>query len=857
MRIKRSLRSGITAGMTVLAVVALGACGGSKSKKGSNPTTTPPPAGPSGGGEVDNDLVLSGALTLLGGPSTTALALAGDTYDVYCVTFEDDPAACKAAIDGEGNFNETCQDYAGKAFGCFLRKNNKTVGDIVFDQGGTADAESQLVAGAGTIKFKLNFDPELGVATAVVDTTASSALAADKVAAAKSAAKLTETRVPTLTGKYALELLGKLNDEGKVEAAPAGGGQGGGDKGEGGGIPPFIYLNEFADGAARMVSIWESEAAKNLCVTGSDTEQKPSFGATVSNYPRVPLDPTNLLKYRESMGKVIGQFAKTYPTSFSQLLSATGQQWDAKRCEEQARNAENAANTFSPQNCKIVTTGMREVKYWDPAQNKEISKWEPQWFNNWTEVAAATAPADSSIVAREQTCFNPLVGKPSEDDRFMPPCPPKWNEEHSTEATGTFTTYEVVNGDQKNPVQFLCKNPQQTDGLMFLPLSAPTTADPTYLAASITAVKAQFSSGSGAADASCEKITVAAMFDPENSIGLASVGGLGSTQVYKANRRVIIQTFSDLIRNASHGDNNECTRWTKPSDSELASWSFATKCSQDGGGSPVCWDKDMILGSIGLRVDDAQTGFADGTIDPNQPWVQPGAEKLCTGTNLGSDRPNQGESFDDFKARRALKKADCRTEFKNLSTFALQIGRLFDAALDPAKRPPSVVLQCSNDTATKDAVAALAAGSCLPEAQVDFRCEGGKDCTEVLRCWGTEDGSCVDADGTFIGRIPGRFEQTTLRAGTAGAFNMSSLTNESWSRWSEKGELVCKAARGFKIQALVKADAPFTFEGGLSSTETVSCKNEDGQAVDEDGKSKQGCGEDCGPDKMQVKFTKQ
>jgi hypothetical protein len=313
MRIKRSLNLGVT----VLAVVALSACGG-KSKKSSGGGTTTPPDTTTPGTEtpVDNDLVLSGALNLLGSSTSTALALAGDSYDVYCVTFEDDPAACKAVIDGDGKFNKTCEDYAGKAFGCFLRKNNKTVGDIVFDQGGTSDEESQLVAGAGELKISLNFDPELGVATAVVDTAASSALAPEKVAAAKTAANVSVTSVPNMTGNYALELIGMINDEGKVEAAPAGGGEGGK-----GGIPPSIHLNEFDDGGVRKVSIWESEAAKNLCVTGSGTEQKPSFGATVAPFSRIALDPTNLLKYRDSMGTLVGQFAKTYPTSFSQLLS--------------------------------------------------------------------------------------------------------------------------------------------------------------------------------------------------------------------------------------------------------------------------------------------------------------------------------------------------------------------------------------------------------------------------------------------------------------------------------------------------------------------------------------------------------
>lgn len=855
MRIKRSLISGLT----VLAVVALGACGG-KSKKSSsggggggdkqNPVTTP----------ADNDLVLSGALTLLGTSGSTTLALTGDSYDVYCVTFEDDPAACKAVIDSDGKFNETCEDYAGKAFGCFLRKNNKTVGDIVFDQGGSGDADSQLVAGAGTLKISLNFDPELGVATAVVDKVASSALAADKVAAAKSAAKLSETTVPTLTGNYKLDLLGMLDDEGKLKQPPAGGG-GKGGKDE---IPDSIYLNEFADGGTRMVSIWESEAAKNLCLTGG-SEQKPSFGATVSTYPRVPLDPTNLLKYRESMGTVIGQFAKTYPTSFSQLLSATGQQWEAKRCEEQARNAQNAANTFNSSNCKIVAPGMREVKYWDPAQNREVTKYEPQWFNTWAEVDAATAAADANIQPREQSCFNPLVGKPAEGDRFMPPCPPKWNDGHPTEATGTFTTYDFVDGDKRGPVQFLCKNPQdQSGGLMFLPISAPTTPDPTYLAASITAVKAQFGSG-GSADASCEKISVAAMFDPNGTIGLASVGGFNTTELYKANRRVIIQTFSELLRNASHGDNgDQCESWQKPTD--LSNWTFAANCNGNGSKSPVCWEAEWTLRGLGVSVNQSDTTFTAGEA-PQQPFVQPGTEKLCeAGTITPENAPtqadrdnaaNNGDDFMNFRARKLAQIATCRTQFLGYPQ-ATKISKLFDAALDPAKRPPSVVLQCSDDTATKAAVASLAQNSCLPEAQVDFRCEGGKDCTEVLRCYGTEDGSCVDANGNFQGRIPGRFEQTVLKPGTAGAFNMSSLTTEAWNKWSEKGDVTCKAARGFKIQGLVKAASPFTFEGALSSTQKVSCKNEDGDAVGEDGgKADDSEKEGDGPNKMVLRFTKQ
>jgi hypothetical protein len=388
---------------------------------------------------------------------------------------------------------------------------------------------------------------------------------------------------------------------------------------------------------------------------------------------------------------------------------------------------------------------------------------------------------------------------------------------------------------------------------MFLPITAPTEADPTYLAASIKAVKDRFQSGGGA-DQSCEKLSVAEMFDPTGAIGIATVDAtLASTEVYKANRRVIIQTFGELIRNASHGDgDDQCSQWTKPSD--LSNWTFAANCQQNGPQSPVCWQADWTLQSLGVTLNRQDTSFTEGSL-PQQPFVQPGTEKLCnSGTITPENEPTQadrdnaangGDDYENFRQRKLGELAACRTQFLAYSQVQ-KLNKLFDAALDPAKRPPSVVLQCSDNAETKAAVTSLAQNSCLPEAQVDFRCEGGKDCTEVLRCWGTEDGSCVDTNGNFKGRIPGRFEQTTLRAGTAGAFNLSSLTTESWNEWGEGGEKVCKAARGFKIQALVKAEAPFTFEGLLSSTSKQKCEGDEEESERDDG-----------PNKMQVKFTKQ
>lgn len=826
--------------LLVVGVAALTACGGGGGgDKKSDPAPAPTETGATetpdngggggsgGGAPANTDLVLAGSLNLIGsgnganltGPSFGLAAT--DGYDIYCVTFEDDPLACKAEIDSAGAFDKTCADYAGKAFGCFLRKDNKTVGDIVFDQGGDEDEDSQLVAGAGTLKVAVNFDPELGVATAVVDKEASSALAADKIAEMKAIKGADDTSLPNMTGTYAIECLGVEDETGAKMPCPAGE--------HGGGAPESIFLNEWAKDGKRRVSIWSSEAAKNSCLGAANNELRPEFRIKVGNNDPVLFDVSNLQKYREGYSSVIAQFANDYPVAFGNLLDSTGTDWEVQHCRNQEANQAQAQDAFSDATCMIVAPQVEQFTFWDPEQKREVTRWEPKWVGSWGEARAANAERgfdEANIQAVEQQCFNYLVSESRPD---MPPCPPHlvepFNGSPSTEATLTFTVYDYVAGDQRSPVDFVCKDPnsQQTGDdapLIRFPVVAKGDAA-SYKAAALANITSNNNAQFG--DPGCAKVDLDEVFP-------GVTGSLASRQIYKNHRRVIMRTFGELLRSSKDEGYNVCQDFSPRDASALASFNFETSCQQGGG--PLCWESRWMLEDLGMRIADTGDSISSTDQDPFE-WSNPGTTALCRAagmTNqaqldtLNSFGPSQNQDFDAWRLSKINAKKACRTLFLNLSGWGAKMDALQDAVLSPDRMPPSIALQCGGDQPSRDAIAALTENSCMPELDIDTRCEQG-NCTEVLRCWGTADGKCVDADGNYAGRVPGRFEDTALKLRIGGAFEMSSLSIETWNQWTGDGEQVCKAARSFKLAGTKLADTQF--DGRLTFGDNVVCEGGD------------------------------
>ncbi len=158
---------------------------------------------------LQGSLAVSGAgalaIGLVNAPPVFSL-VNDSTHTIYCTTFEDEPVACSAAVGSDGKFNSKCKGYAGKTFGCFLRKGSKTLTTIEFS------GESSMVAGAGNLVSNITYDEETGLARAKIDQEQSSALSADAIAAALKSTGLKQTTLASMTGTWDVEC---VNDDTK------------------------------------------------------------------------------------------------------------------------------------------------------------------------------------------------------------------------------------------------------------------------------------------------------------------------------------------------------------------------------------------------------------------------------------------------------------------------------------------------------------------------------------------------------------------------------------------------------------------------------------------------------------------
>lgn len=165
----------ITVFSTVVSALVFSGC--SKSSSG----------GGGGASAASTSVVLSGALSIDGAstssvsPMSYGLKMLGSkfspmgkesafsaSYALACSTFELPPVACGTDIPTSGVINITCENYAGKPFGCFVyNKSTYQNYSIVFNVKG--DDSNTLTSTAGEVSLNVNIDTVTGVATA--DTT--------------------------------------------------------------------------------------------------------------------------------------------------------------------------------------------------------------------------------------------------------------------------------------------------------------------------------------------------------------------------------------------------------------------------------------------------------------------------------------------------------------------------------------------------------------------------------------------------------------------------------------------------------------------------------------------------------------
>lgn len=816
--------------MVALAVVGGMATISCSSKKKSSPAAAAPAA-------VDRNVVISGSLNIVSNSSSASLMLRGSSdatavgnYRVNCVTFEDTPKAGYADVSADGSFTATLEGFAGAPFGCFLLQKQasgsfKNISSIVFDSSPSeaGDEDSQLLAGAGTLSVKLAYDADLGAVSAVVDTTKSTALEPAKVEAMKTAIGAATTQVENMTGTYGLQCVGiqAPNDPtGPFAAAGCNEMKLGGD------MPTSIYFHEFAEGSARKVSIWQDTAAITSCFGSANptSELDPQFGAKLTaSSALVEFDMSNLASLQTSFDSLITQLDHA---ALTEIVDATANTWQVENCQRMEQQLSQMQNAFSADTCKFFAPGVELKKEIQP--DGSVAEWEMmKWYDSLqavnTDITAGNAKAiadnDADLTLRTQTCWNPEKTSPRDN---MPPCPwdyvhPNNQAEPLADETISFQMYEYKvgtwpGGEAKyRPANFACTNPFG-GGMQQFPVTATTTAG------NVTHVQGKFSNADnmGTMNKECRKIT-----NPWT----------GSGQIYSAQANEVRRTFFNLMRQAKQdkgSDDNLCTRFQRPS--PVTAFNFTgwndgmnpggggdatngTKWNQAGGSmwwSRMIWQQLRIKPEIG--ADGIATAIVADDTQPRQPWFDYDLANDTTGLcpAVNPTGPSQGQSNDAYN--QALQDA-CRTEFLATGTLSEKLTKIFNKAINVRNTPPDVLLQCKARTDGSSGigtfVAGLAQNSCIPDFDLMTRCDGGQ-CVETLRCWGTEDGACVDAAGKYKGRLPGRMDLMTLKPRVGNAFDLTANNVESWEQWEDNQPKVCKRVNALLIQAEKESEGVFS-----------------------------------------------
>ncbi|MEZ4742605.1 MAG: hypothetical protein R3B45_09185 [Bdellovibrionota bacterium] len=466
---------------------SLASCGLLK-KKDESSDTSASPEDLVGSGDVQ----MTGSLSLIGS-SASGASLRLSTYDLYCVTFMEEPTACKVEVDSSsGAFDQSCEKFAGTSFGCFVRQDGKTLATVEFDY--DASSDSSLIAGAGQLKMDIVFDAATGSAIAKIDPS-SSALSEEALAGIKNLLEQGKTELPNLTGTWDLEF---DCSEGESTDGPCS------DKAH---LTQdeeamSIYINHTTVGERNVAAIWESEDAKNRCI-GDAGEGKPSF-----RMGDTPFDFSSKEAYEKSVAAVYSALPSNLRAVIKdEVLKRESTMWGW--CNEGAGDPYQAL--FTAENCKFIEAKLEQHTVFEDGQEKTI--YMPKWYS----------PEDFDTVTEYTGTVNTeTVACSSEFQEGVPTCPP----ELGPDAT-SFTNYISAN---KNPIMLLCKD--NVSGFFEqMPARGKTEAE---------AISAVTSGAAGAKDDSCEKITS------------GPYSGL-----IKASAREVGRTVTELLSRAGNRDEED------------------------------------------------------------------------------------------------------------------------------------------------------------------------------------------------------------------------------------------------------------------------------------------------------------
>lgn len=390
------------------------------SSSGSTDTNAPPPAT----GEAST-VSMSGTLALAM-DSETALRLTAASYNLYCVTFEDAPKACKGDIAADGKFGFACEGFVGRAFGCFFRDGAKTLGTVEFGE------DSQVVAGAGNLVFNMVFNPETGTIKAVIDVAASSALSDEALAPFKEFLANNKTEMADLTGNWEIKPDCTKNAEMcppdmKADEAMA------------------VYMEQYVGADSKTyLAMWSDEAKKNQC--GGSANLAFSIGGS-------PVDFKSKDALWDSLNAAMATMDATLAAKLKTLAIARGNRqygW----CENQQ------SSPFTADNCKLVKSEL-ETHTWKDENGVDVTQTFPKYYS-----------------AAEFDGLTPAVGDGVADVS----CSFEWKEgvagcpQHATKhSDGTGSFKQATSGGV--PMLLVCKDPQNGENLMHEPSPGKTIAE--------------------------------------------------------------------------------------------------------------------------------------------------------------------------------------------------------------------------------------------------------------------------------------------------------------------------------------------------------------------------------------------
>lgn len=678
----------------------------------------------SSGDTSDSSLTLQGSLdvsaaaslALAEGIDDKSFDLAASSYDIYCVTFEETPKACKATVT-DNKFVKECsadgEELAGKSFGCFLRQDNVTLGSVAFDIGATEN-ESSMALAAGKFIFNVSLSSD-GTVTAVVDTEN----AENTAYAKKDTVSGDKTTLASLTGEWELSCLeddGKcFGDEGEKKLT----------KDEG------IYINDFTVGEKRKVAIWENKAARDRCIV-SDNEALPKF-----KIGDIPLDFTSMAKLDESIKNAWA----VLPTAIQDLLKAESEKMDKmfnKSCDQQS-------SLFKADNCKIYKAEEEKKE-----ETRDGRKHEWIELKKPTSYAAATA-FTGTVTEESMECIDFEDWDPNKEreerakdptKQHVPPCP-----HNVTISNGKGTMKFYKDASDNKPLMLLCKD-TMSDNPMFFRLEAT----------SVAAAVAAMVSGSGG-NPNCKDQGS----DAKDS--LAGISGKTAGYLNEIRRNIIeIMSFNDEhAEQMCQGGSGQ----TDPTDYKV--------CPQEGQGSHmVCGMLGHKMNEWGLTFDNGGNSrklkLKDDTTDGSRIRLDDHstAKLVCKtkydqDTVAGGNPPNIDPAF----------KLGCVTQFAAL-TAAEQIAVFLK--LQNQYQPIFQRLACDSTlSAEKTALSTLKASSCVPRVYLGDTMDKTTDqIIRVLKCEGS--GNCYnEAKTIFKGKLPGRHMLSTLKLGYGKAFSFSQM----------------------------------------------------------------------------------